>query len=269
MAKTLELLICTINEGIQRVPSMLLPVREDVKYLVSWQQTGTVRVELPAALTERGDVKVFQLEGRGLAANRNNALRNATGDILLLADDDATYRTEYFDRVLHNFDKYPLADFICFRAVDREGQLLKEYPAEPYRYAERPKSTYISSIEIAFRRKPSLPFFDERFGLGSKYLACGEEEVFLHTAYKQGLKIIFVPETIVETDPNTTGKRFLTFAATRRAKGAVLCYLYGAASASLRATKYVMAYPGLTLAQRMHFLRDMAAGIRFIQTGHI
>ena len=266
---TLELLICTLNEGIRRVPMLLLPPHEGIKYLVSWQQTGTVRVELPAELENRSDVTVYTLEGRGLAANRNHALKHATGDILLLADDDSKYSEEYLERVLHNFAKYPLADIICFRAVDHEGNFLKDYPSTPYRYAERPKNTYISSVEIAFRRKPSLPFFDERFGLGSKYLACGEEEVFLHTAFRQGLKIIYVPETIVETDPNTTGKRFLTFAAARRAKGAVLCYLYGPTSAMARSLKYILTFEGLTFAQRTHFLRDMVAGIRFIQTGHI
>ena len=40
----LELLICTINEGVRRVPNILLPQIENVRYLVSWQQTGTVSI---------------------------------------------------------------------------------------------------------------------------------------------------------------------------------------------------------------------------------
>lgn len=267
----LEIQICTINEGIRRVPDVLLAPRKDVRYLVSWQLTGTVNVELPEALKPeaRPDVSVLQMEGRGLAANRNHALKHATGDIVLLSDDDTRYRGEYFDAVLRNFRRYPKADIICFRAIDRTGKLLKHYAEEPYIYAHRPRGTYFSSVEIAFRRKPDLPFFDERFGLGSKYLACGEEEVFLHDAYKHGHKIIFLPETIVETEPNTTGKRFRTLAAVRRSKGAVLCHIHGAAGATLRCLRYATLLPGLTMEQRARFGRDMLSGVKYISKGHL
>ena len=120
---TLQLLICTINEGIRRVPSMLLPERDDVKYLVSWQKTGTVSVELPEELTQRADVEVYTLDGRGLAVNRNNALRHATGDILLLADDDSSYKPEYFDIILRTFRRYVHADIICFPSHRPLGKL--------------------------------------------------------------------------------------------------------------------------------------------------
>jgi len=268
----LELLICTLNEGIRRVPDMLLPERNDVRYLVSWQQTGTVQVDLPEALLpeKRGDVRVLTLQGRGLSANRNHALKHATGDILLLADDDARYNHESFDTILRTFSRYPKADFICFRAVDRDGNFIKRYAENPYTYAKRPKGTHISSIEIAFRRQLNLPLFDERFGLGSKYLACGEEEIFLHDAISRGLKIIYLPEIIVETNPNTTGKRFRTLAAVRRSKGAVLCYLHGPVQAAARCLKYAATLGnGVTARQRLHFYKDMLVGIKYIQTGHI
>lgn len=267
----LELLISTINEGIRRVPEMLLPERKDVRYLVSWQQTGTVRVELPEELVpkRRKDVRVLTLQGRGLAANRNHALKHAEGDILLLADDDTRYENAYFDTILRTFLRYPKADFICFRAVDGQGRFLKRYAEKPYTYASRPKGTYISSVEIAFRRKLNLPLFDERFGLGAKYLACGEEEVFLHDAFAKGLKIIYIPETVVRTDANTTGKRFQTLAAVRRSKGAVLCHLHGPVQAAARCLKYAASLEGLSVRQRYRFYQDMLAGIKYIRTGHI
>ncbi|MBR1445600.1 MAG: glycosyltransferase [Alloprevotella sp.] len=261
--QTLELLICTLNEGIRRVPKMLLPPVGNVRYIVSWQLTGTIRLDLPEELSSREDVTVYQLEGRGLAANRNNALRNATADILLLSDDDARYTPQTLQRVLYNFRKYPKADFICFRAKDREGNPLKEYADEPWTYAKRPKNTYVSSIEIAFRRSANLPFFDERFGLGSKYLAMGEEEVFLQMAFERDMKIIYVPETIVETDGDTTGKRFLTLAAARRSKGAVLCFLYGPTSAAARSLKYVASLD-VPAYRKWNYYKDMLAGIRYI-----
>ena len=248
----LELLICTINEGVRRVPNILLPQIENVRYLVSWQQTGTVSIGLPEELN-RPDVRVITLEGRGLAANRNNALKNAQGDILLLSDDDTKYKAENLQNIIKKFRTYPKADIICFKAV----------------YAKRPKGSFFSSWEIAFRRSQNLPVFDERFGLGSQYLACGEEEVFLHSAYKKGLKIIFLPEVIVETNADTTGKHFLINAAVRRSKGAVLCIIYGPWSARLRCLKKAMQYDKLPLQQRMKFFEDMIQGIHYIQYGHL
>ena len=70
---TLEILICTIDEGINRVADMLLPQATGLRYLVSWQQTGKVAPMVPARL-RRPDVHVFTLQGNGLSHNRNNAL---------------------------------------------------------------------------------------------------------------------------------------------------------------------------------------------------
>lgn len=264
----LELLICTINEGVRRVPNILLPQIENVRYLVSWQQTGTVSIGLPEELN-RPDVRVITLEGRGLAANRNNALKNAQGDILLLSDDDTKYKAENLQNIIKKFRTYPKADIICFKAVDAEGKDIKHYAEQPFIYAKRPKGSFFSSCEIAFRKSPNLPLFDERFGLGSQYLACGEEEVFLEAAYKKGLKIIFLPEVIVETNADTTGKHFLINAAVRRSKGAVLCIIYGPWSARLRCLKKAMQYDKLPLQQRMKFSEDMIQGIHYIQYGHL
>ncbi len=36
---TLEILICTLDEGIAQIAPMLLPQREGIGYLVSWQHS--------------------------------------------------------------------------------------------------------------------------------------------------------------------------------------------------------------------------------------
>ena len=51
---TIEVLICTINKGIVRVLDNLIPQRENVKYIVSYQYTDERYLELvPKALVER------------------------------------------------------------------------------------------------------------------------------------------------------------------------------------------------------------------------
>ena len=85
---TLQLLICTIDGGIQQVAQLVLPPAPDISYVVSWQHSSPDDERtLPVALV-RDDIQVYHLEGRGLSRNRNNCLRHATGDICLICDDD-------------------------------------------------------------------------------------------------------------------------------------------------------------------------------------
>ena len=68
---TLEILISTLDDGINGVAAMLLPKREDIGYLVSWQHSEGKNIALPEEL-RRDDVKICNLAGRGLSRNRNN-----------------------------------------------------------------------------------------------------------------------------------------------------------------------------------------------------
>ena len=96
----LELLICTLDERIARVPDILLPARPDISYLVSMQYTDPKFLgHVPDMLRQRPDVRLIFLEGKGLSRNRNHCLDATTGDLALIVDDDCRYREEYFDRV--------------------------------------------------------------------------------------------------------------------------------------------------------------------------
>ena len=85
--ENIEVLICTVDEGIRRVPDVLSPtVRGDVRYLVSFQYTDKKWLEaVPEMLKRRADVKIVALAGRGLSVNRNHAFDNSSGDIVLVA----------------------------------------------------------------------------------------------------------------------------------------------------------------------------------------
>ena len=115
------------------------------------------------------------------------ALRNASGDILLIADDDNRYTLDYLNQVLKAFDRFSAADIITFQAVDMGNRPLKRYPPTSFLYHNRPKGFYISSVEIALKRAASLPFFDERFGLGTEFFDLrGGREILLKTRLKPG-----------------------------------------------------------------------------------
>ena len=255
---TLEVLICTIDDGIGNIVEHLLPPIPGISYLISWQQSFPQQLENYAAL-RREDIRIVTLEGRGLSKNRNHALAHAQGDLLLLADDDAEYKPEYFETIRESFETYSDAQILTFQVATSNGKLLKSYAADSFLYQDRPKGTYVSSLEIVLRREAPRPNFNVHFGLGSPYLSCGEEEIFIHEAYRKGAVIRYIPQVIVQTNEQTTGKRFLTDVRVRRSKGAVLYYFHGYLGAILRCAKYACTLP----CHKFLFFKDMYDGIRY------
>ena len=210
----------------------------------------------------RSDVSITTLEGFGLSRNRNHAFSHATGDILLLADDDVRYENRYFDRIIGRFRSDPTLDIACFQALDMKGEPVRKYAGYSFDYARQPHGTYFCSWEIAVARRKDLPSFDERFGLRSGFLVSGEEEVFLFEAYRSGYHIQYFPEPIVRTRPDTTGTHFDTDKAVQRSKGAVLCVIYGPVEAFMRCLKVAVTYP--SLHHRVAALREMGRGIIYV-----
>lgn len=204
---TLEILICTIDEGIHRVEQELLPPMPGVCYLVSWQQTdAALWGDVPQAL-RRPDVRVVKLHGRGLSVNRNNAIANATGDVCLIADDDLRFIPEGLMQIVSKFEQDVELAIATFRFESQSDK--RFYPSEEFDLRRFPKNYNVTSFEIAFRRvalQGVLPF-DEHFGIGAPVLAAGEENVWLHDALALGMKGRFFPVTIVRHNHLTTGFR--------------------------------------------------------------
>ncbi|MBO4674018.1 MAG: glycosyltransferase [Bacteroidaceae bacterium] len=222
----LSILICTIDEGIIRVPDVLMSPRDDVNYVVSMQFTKEAMKELvPVILKEREDVTLTFLEGKGLSRNRNNALSHATGDVLLIADDDNRYTDELIGHIFEAYEAHPEADVIHFQALDLEGNPLHPYPAP-----------YVSSVELTFKRSVTTRF-DERFGLGSEHLCAGEEEVWMKDASDAGYQIRYVNQPIVMTPKGTTGTQFAGNPQLQMSKGATFKHVYGTANALWRTLK--------------------------------
>ncbi|MBR1889828.1 MAG: glycosyltransferase family 2 protein [Alloprevotella sp.] len=263
-----EILISTINAGILRIDKMLLPACEKVRYFISWQHTDNRFYAIPKELSTRRDVTLLASAETGLSKNRNNALQHAHGELLIIADDDCTYTPEYIDNVLKAFAENPEAQIICFQALTPQGHKLKKYPQAPFFFQDRPKGYYPSSVEIALRNLPSIPLFDERFGLGAPYLACGEEEVFLYDALRLRMTIQYLPIPIVNTTAETSGQRFLIDESIRRSKGATLCYLYGPIGAVARCGKEILFLRGITFKQKVRLLKDTWHGIKYIAYGN-
>lgn len=139
------------------------------------------------------NIKFINSKERGLSRSRNLAIKNATADICLLADDDLEYINEYSEIVLKAFKENPYYDIITFQ-VEGKNKKFKNYPIKEKKL-NYITSLKVSSVEIAFRLKSIRERnirFNEMLGTGSKY-CMGEENAFIYECIKNGLKIKYIP----------------------------------------------------------------------------
>lgn len=227
---TLEILICSFNKGIVKVEDTLRPQRDGVRYIVSFQYTDERYLEMiPPTLTERPDVKVFKYRGQGLSSNRNQALTHATADVVMYADDDTRLKDNTYEHVISIFEKHPEVDVALFCASTYTGRMLKDYPKEEQDVLRVPSDYHVSTIEMAFRRErvQGVIRYDERFGLGTRFLTCGEEDIWLFDVLRHGLKVRFFPKCILETSAMMKHTLLYVDAGVQRSYGAYLYYSRG------------------------------------------
>lgn len=257
---TIDILICTIGKRINRVPDILLPPEDGISYIVSHQTDG--HYDYPQAMFFRSDVKVFQISGRGLSANRNNAISHSTADLMVISDDDTTLNSVYLQGLRKFSLQHPDTDIFTMMVSTPSGDLLHYYPTKSFRYPHVPKGFYYNSNEIVIRKSSRIPQFDTRFGLGAERLQMGEEEIFIYDCYKKGLHVEYHPY-ILQTIPNiTTSSNYSTTFSLQESKGAVLTILHGRIMATAR-----IIYTAFTMRHKIPFVKhvkNMFAGMRYI-----
>ena len=181
----------------------------------------------------------------------------------LISDDDVRYTLPQLQALRRCLADNPQVDVALFEMTAPDGSPLKPYPTRSmaYREAMAVRGYYPSSWEIVLgARAVERLHFDERFGLGSPALPCGEEEVLLCDALREGLEVRFFPVAIGQTDPATTGLRFLSDPAVQRAKGAVFAYTLPRARAYYKMGKEALHHLLYNRANPFPLLRHMREG---------
>lgn len=202
-ALTLQVAIPTHTpKGLERIDKLLLPPREGIGYVVSWQDHRDA--EIPNSLAERNDVRILRFDGSGLSANRNNALENCQADIVLIGDDDLVYRPDAFDNIREAFANDSTLEYASFQYDSPDN---KPYPRLETSINPAPKGFYQTTFEVAIRRESRAAKlrFSNLFGPGAPYLTAGEDEFFLLTANKMGLNCRFFPIIIAKHPTLTSG----------------------------------------------------------------
>ena len=177
--------------------------------------------------------RMFSTTERGLSRSRNMAIKNATGDICLLCDDDEILVDDYANTIIQAFEAHPNIDILAF-IVNAPHKSSYPKKAKNVGYVSAMK---ISSWQIAFRRTSIVANnirFDEKMGSGTGN-GGGEENKFLFDCLKKKLKIRYIPYLIASVS-QTDSKWFRGYTneyfynrgySNRRLLGVSLAWLYG------------------------------------------
>ncbi len=222
----LEVLISTFAKPLQPIVERLPLAQEGVRYLISCQGVKISESFRP----QRPDVLISYTDSSGIAANRNNSIKAATGEIVWLLDDDVRFEQADLSRILECYTSQPDIDVACFQIRTPEGRPYRRYKDQAFRMKSLNDIRDVSSIEITFRlasvRAKGLAF-DERFGLGREW-PCGEEFLFLAACLKAGLQMYYFPYPVVEHPYESTIKKLSQYSLVLLEKsGAVNAVIYG------------------------------------------
>ncbi len=201
-----EILISTMNKNSLDFLIRMFPFLHFSNFsIVVINQTNNDRL----LVSDYPNVRVFNSFDVGLSKSRNLALKNATGKILLIADDDVIYQESFLSKIIASHNQYNDVAAITFSATQTNGFFLKKYPLVAKAKMNSFDILNTSSIEITLKKDKIEHLeieFDENFGLRSAF-EMGEEAIFLFDLKNKKEQLVFVPEVIMSHDSSTTSKK--------------------------------------------------------------
>ncbi len=178
-------------------------------------------------VTLDNNVRMISVTERGTSRSRNLALKEATGDICVIADDDIVYVDNYREIIMKTFEKYPDADMITFQIMHPDGTPFKSnYMQKACKHSVR-TSLKCASIEIVFKRRSLLEkniIVEPEFGLGSRY-RIHDDVILVADAVKAGLNVYYEPVPIVIHPKESSGTMYNDLLIT--SKGAAFYRIFG------------------------------------------
>ena len=184
MEQKLEILVATMHQkDFSKIEEM--NIRCDVVFA-----NQADRNEYAEQTFDGHRARMITTTQRGVGKNRNLALLYATGDYLLMGDDDMIYANDCPQQVVRAFEELPDADVIVFDvAFLRDGACVKtgHYTGPlPFRRSGK-YGTYAFAARRESLQKANI-WFHTQFGGGTPH-SSGEDSLFLADCYRRGLQV--------------------------------------------------------------------------------
>jgi len=193
----IDFIIPTINQFdsyINIFNSLKLQCLKNFKVIVVHQGNTPFNMELLKGL----DFLYISTPIYGLSYARNLAISKSTSPYISLLDDDAYLDNDYSSRIIEIFKSYPV-DVICGKVIDPITNNSISRRASFYNYSfllKKNNYDLFISTTISFKRHIFLNYdFDTNFGVGAKYGASEEMDIFLNII--NGYSVLFNPNLVV------------------------------------------------------------------------
>jgi len=216
-----QILVSTVDNNFNILRNLK---RNDLNALIINQ---LISINKENSIKTSKNIKILSFKEKGLSKSRNKAIEYAEADICLITDNDVEFMENLKEKILHAFKENPDADILTFKILTPEGDEYKKYSKKSF-YHNKRTIMKVSSIEIAFKREKIIKHnikFDENFGLGTDF-PTGEENIFLADALKKGLKVKYVPISIVIHPRESSGSNYNNEVLIK-AKGAMFYRIFG------------------------------------------
>lgn len=193
-----EILISTMNKtSLSFVKKMFPSYNLEDLFILIINQTEKDK-EL---ISNFNNIRVINVFEKGLTKSRNLAIKNAVGDICVIADDDVVYVDGFLKIIKKAFLNHRKKISVAiFKIETFTGENYKVYPGASKILNTHKYIKSVSSIEIAFLRKDIIEngiLFNTHFGLGSTFTS-GEEYLFLKEVINNDLIISYENKVIVK-----------------------------------------------------------------------
>ncbi len=190
----LEILIATKNRNTLDFLALMFPFTHFSKFnILVINQTKENKLA-----SDFKNVRVINVDEKGLSKSRNLAIKKASEKICLIADDDVVYFPNFQKQIIAAFNQNTNASIITFNHQRIGTEKPHNKSKKVYSHSKKTIEN-VCSIEIAFQLKDIKEnniCFDENFGLGS-YFETAEEYLFLRHAIGLNLGVLFCPSVIV------------------------------------------------------------------------
>ena len=146
---------------------------------------------------DEGKNRLISVNDKGLSKSRNMAIKNAIGDVVIIADDDLKYKDDFEKIICKEYEKNKKFDIICFFVESKGERKVKRMPTSNI---GKIRAMRICSFQITFIKQRIIDKgikFNENFGAGT-YFDRGEETIFLWKCIRKGLKVKFVNKKIAD-----------------------------------------------------------------------
>lgn len=143
--------------------------------------------------TSQLNIRHVKVDIKGIAHAKNVGIKMSTGEIITFADDDSTYYPDTITQANNCFNQRAGTDIFYGKVFDRSTQknVIRNWKPEPVKINKF--NYHLNYIAIACFTPVKDLYFDERFGVGTRY-GVGEELDYLLQALDRKYEVWYTPE---------------------------------------------------------------------------